>query len=142
MKIAIVGSRDFPKLDLVDKYIYHNIVNKLDLWKIDTDYLDTKMGLKPLCEIVSGKGGSVDLRAAEVARQYDIPLTEFPARWRIDGIYNHGAGIERNKLIAEYADIVVAFSDPGTNYKNSGTLSTCHFAANLGKSVRIITGIE
>lgn len=105
MKIAIVGSRDFGTLGLVEDY-----VRSLPL--------DTV--------VVSGGARGVDQRAEFVARQRDMPVQIFKADWTRHG---KSAGFRRNAQIVGYADKVVAFWDG----KSAGTKHTIGLARIAGK---------
>lgn len=135
-RLAVVGSRDFNYPDIVQKFLDN-------IFKWDTEY-ENKTGVKRSSyELVSGGGGFVDLFAERYARNQGYPVKIFLPKTGPDGRWLHkGSGIERNREIAAYADGVIAFLDITQNYKTSGTLSTCQFAAELTKPVRIITGIE
>jgi len=124
-KIAIVGSRDFPKLSLIDDLIHELIKNNY---------------INDIC-IVSGAGGAVDIRAEQIARRKKITVDIYPALWRgEDGKqpYDKAAGIKRNKQIVLNSHVVYAFYS-GIGYKFSGTLSTIEFAAKAGTPFKIFT---
>lgn len=110
--IAIVGSRNYPRLDQVAWYVEQ---------------------LAPSTVVVSGAGGAVDLKAAACARARGLHVIEYPADWgnlhvagavmrtKPDGTrYNVMAGFQRNSLIVTACTHVVAFWDG----KSQGTLDT------------------
>lgn len=85
MKVAIVGSRDWPDLDQVRKYV---------------------CGLSPDDVVVSGGADGVDDAAEKEAKRMNLARLIYPAQWRR---YGKSAGYIRNKKIVEAADRVVAF---------------------------------
>ncbi|RMH11289.1 MAG: DUF2493 domain-containing protein [Gammaproteobacteria bacterium] len=93
-KVVIAGSRDFHDYDLVmEKFL------GLCLGQV---------------EIVSGGAKGVDALGERLARELGYPLKVFPADWTKHG---KAAGPIRNRQMAEYADVLVAFWDgqsPGT----------------------------
>lgn len=119
MRIAIVGSRDYPEIEQVGEYI-HKLARE-NPWARPT--------------IVSGGARGVDTAAAAVARSCGFDVEVFPAHWRDgDGSYNRAAGIERNKRVVRSVDRVVAFWDG----ESRGTRSTIDAALALGIDVEVI----
>lgn len=93
MNVAIVGSREYPRMDAVRRY-----VRSLDEHDI----------------VISGGARGVDTVAERAARHLGIRVAVYPADWAIHGLR---AGAVRNKVIVEQAGRVVAFWDgesPGT----------------------------
>lgn len=110
MRVAIVGSRDWPDLEQVRKYV---------------------RGLQPDDIVVSGGAVGVDETAEREARRLNIARLIFPAQWR-----RHGkpAGYIRNKKIVDAADRVVAF-----HYRKSdGTQHTIDLAKEAEKPLEVI----
>lgn len=107
MKLAIVGSRNLHVQNF-------------------EDYLPSGV-----TEIVSGGAKGVDEGAAAYAKKKGINLTEFLPEY---SRYGRAAPLKRNALIAEYADMVLAFWDG----KSKGTLHTISLFEKLGKKVLII----
>jgi hypothetical protein len=98
MKIAIVGSRDYPHPQHVTDY-----VNTLPLDTI----------------IVSGGARGVDTWAEQAARRRGMTVIVFKADWKTFGKV---AGFMRNREIIDAADSVTAFWDlysPGTKHSIS-----------------------
>lgn len=91
MKLIIAGSRDLNPS-------YHIILRKLE----EVEWF-TK-----ITEVVSGKARGVDRAGEEFARQYEIPVKEFPADW---DKYGKAAGPIRNRQMAEYADALLLIWD-------------------------------
>lgn len=95
-KIIIIGSRrrDSYKDFLSTKCVFLTIYKEGDM-------------------IVSGgcpKGG--DKFAEILADMYDVPKKIFKAKWRKDGKYNKYAGFERNTLVAEFGNVMIACVAP------------------------------
>jgi YspA, cpYpsA-related SLOG family len=110
MKIAIVGSRDYPDLGAVVRFV---------------------KGLPPGTVVVSGGARGVDRTAEQAARAAGFEVLIFPADWE-----KHGrmAGFKRNVQIVNASDEVVAFWD----LRSHGTKHTLDFAKSVGKPVKII----
>ena len=83
--------------------------------------------------LVSGgcpKGGD---RFCEVfAKQYNIPIKIHYAEW---DKYGRGAGFQRNKYIAEDADVLIAVVSPD---RKGGTEDTIRKALGLGKTIALV----
>jgi len=108
MKIAIVGSREYPKLNLVSEYVK----------TLEKDVI-----------IISGGAKGVDLVAEQTARQRGFILIIHYADWN----KGKGAGLARNSLIVADADLIVAFWDG----KSTGTLDTLKKAKKAKKPYEI-----
>lgn len=114
MRVAFVGSRDYPRLDLV-----RNAVR----------------GLPEGSTVVSGGARGVDSVAAEAAEVYGHSTMIFPAAWRTkNGKFDKGAGYKRNKDIVRAADKIVAFYDG----QSKGTAHTIKLALAAKKPLVII----
>jgi hypothetical protein len=111
--VAIVGTSDYAALDKVRAYV--------EALPIET-------------VIVSGHGGKVDLLAEEIADRRGMAKIIHRAAWRVNGVYNPRAGFERNPLIVDDADRVVAFWDSISN----GTRNTITLTKAAGKPLEII----
>lgn len=92
-KVAVVGSRNFPNVELVRYYVLNFSRNT---------------------QLVSGGGGAVDLKAEETnsEREESPECKIFHADWDTHG---RAAGPIRNSEIADYADEVIAFWDRKTS---------------------------
>ena len=109
MKVAIVGSRNFPKLSWVREFVAR---------------------LPDTTTVVSGAARGVD-RAAEVAaKEHGLTVESFEAAWS----QGRGAGMARNSDIAAAAEVVVAFWDG----ESRGTMDTVRKAQAAGKPVHVI----
>ena len=76
--VGIIGSRDMPRLDAVEKFVAK---------------------LQPGTTVVSGGARGVDRTAAGAARRRGLPVVELFADW---DRYGKGAGHIRNEEIAKY----------------------------------------
>lgn len=110
-KVIIAGGRDFDDYDFLEKSI---------------DELNIEIG-----EVVSGKAPGVDTLGEKYAESKGISVKEFPADW---SSFGRAAGPIRNKQMAEYADVLVAFWDQ----KSKGTKSMINLALKNGLKVYII----
>lgn len=110
MRIGIVGSREFSRLDLVRA-------------RID----DFPGGVT----VVSGGARGVDLEAERYAREKGLEVVVCLADW--DGL-GKKAGFIRNQQIVDESDWVVAFWDG----KSRGTADTVKKAKAAGKLVDVV----
>jgi len=120
-KVAIVGSRDYPRLDLVGKFV---------------------LSLPQDVVVVSGGARGVDREAERIARSRGMPT---PWIFPVDKVGLPPFGTpeakrefgrrarERNAKIVFAADDVVAFYDG----ESDGTLNTITLARLAGKPVRV-----
>jgi hypothetical protein len=60
-------------------------------------------------EVVSGKAPGVDIQGEAWAKEKQIPVKEFPAKWKLHGF---AAGPLRNQEMAQYADACIAMAAP------------------------------
>jgi hypothetical protein len=114
MKIIIAGSRSFTD--------YEELVLVCDHLLSNLDQEDI--------EIVSGCASGADRLGEEYAKDNDYRLTKFPADWEK---YGRSAGYLRNRQMAEYADMLIAFWD--TN--SSGTKNMIQEARMNNLKIRI-----
>jgi hypothetical protein len=111
MKVGIVGSRDYPDLNQVEKFV---------------------ATLNPFDEVVTGGARGVDTAAEDAARKYlQVEPTIFLPDWNS---YGKGAGFIRNSKIVEHSDVVVAFWDR----KSRGTVDTMEKTKKAGKRLIVI----
>jgi hypothetical protein len=108
-RIAIVGSRQFPRLDLVEAFV---------------------VSLAPGTVVVSGGAQGVDNAAERAARACGLEVIIFHADWKVHG---RQAGPMRNAEIVAHADRVVAFWDG----RSQGTLNTIVQALRANLPVEI-----
>lgn len=108
MRVAIIGSREYPDLEQVRAYV---------------------RTLAPGVVVISGGAPGVDRTAAEAARARGLEVHEIRPDYARYG--RHLAPKMRNAEIAEAADIMVAFHDG----RSTGTLHAARCAEALGKRV-------
>ena len=90
MKIAIIGSRNYPRLARVSRFI-KELPNRHE------------------ATIITGDANGVDRTAIEAAMSHQVYRLEvYPAQW---DRYGRSAGMKRNPLIIQQADMVAAFWD-------------------------------
>lgn len=107
MIIGVIGSRTFKNYPLLDK-------------KLSELPYEIK-------EIVSGGAIGADRLGIRWARKNKINCKEFlPDHKKYKHAYHH-----RNRLIAEYCDILIAFWDG----RSTGTKYTINYMKSLGKEV-------
>ena len=109
MKIAVVGSRDFPDMELVRAFV---------------------RSLPKDTVIISGGARGVDRTAEEEAKKLGMVTEIYPADWQTHG---KKAGFLRNKQMVDAADRIVAFHDGVSR----GTLHTINLAKAADKPVEI-----
>lgn len=114
MKLAIIGSRTF-----------HDFDKALSVFKESFP-----KGL--VNEIVSGGAIGADAIGKRIAEHLGLKYTEFLPEWKK---YGRSAGIKRNTLIVNAADVVLAFWDG----KSRGTQNSIRTARAQGKRVIIST---
>lgn len=109
MRLAIVGSRQYPSLATIETYI---------------------RTLPAGTEIVSGGAPGVDRAAATYAGLVGLAVKEFKADWS----KGRGAGMARNGDIVDYADSLVAFWDGSS----PGTANSIERAIKAGKLLGVV----
>jgi len=113
MKLAIIGSRKFN----------------------DYEQLRDVAAQYPATEIVSSGARGTDMLAEKYAQQTGLPLKLFLPKFKTDKVPYHVRWFHvRNRELAEYADLILAF----WNSKSSGTKSTIRYARKLGKPIVVI----
>lgn len=88
MKVIVAGGRDFVP----------STVHQAEL-EATLQQLGCTM-------VVSGAARGADTFGEQVAQDMGIPVRRFPAEWKV---YGKSAGYRRNKVMANYADALVAF---------------------------------
>lgn len=109
-RIAVVGSREFKN--------YKQLEQEIDERYTEGDWL------------VSGGALGADSMAQRYAKEKGIPILIIYPRWRVNGVYDAGAGFKRNKEIVENSDIVLAFYQKG-RFQQGGTANTASWARKL-----------
>lgn len=114
MKVIIAGSREVEDYEEVCKAI---LLADFDI-----------------TEVVSGKALGVDTLGERYAKEFGIPIKEFPANWKPSpGVYNKAAGIQRNIQMGDYADGLIAI----WNGKSRGTKQMINYATKKGLKVYV-----
>lgn len=110
LKVAVVGSRNYTRLDLVRMAIevMHDNVT-----------------------VVSGSAKGVDQYAEKIARSRGLAVEIYPAEWEKFG---KRAGFVRNEKMVEVSDWVLAFWDG----VSKGTAHTIRIAAKAGKLAGVV----
>lgn len=130
MKAIIAGSRQITDYN----FFVNLLVNMLNKNNIS------------ISEIISGTAAGADQMGEEFAKDYNISLKKFPADWNnlnvvpcVVGVnkggvkYNKVAGHNRNQLMADYGDLLIAF-----HFDNSaGTKDMINRMIKLNKKVII-----
>jgi hypothetical protein len=111
MKIAVVGSRSFNNVKLLEE--------KLDTFKYQ------------IVELISGGAQGADTLAEAWALTNNVPVKLYKPDWKR---FAKAAGIKRNKQIIESCDYCIAFWDG----KSKGTASSLKFCEKLNKPFEII----
>ena len=110
-KVVICGGRDFNNYELLEEKC-NEILKGF------------------FVEVVSGCAKGADSLGVRYAEKKKVKVVEFPANWEK---YGRSAGPERNKKMAKYADMVIAFWDG----KSKGTKSMI----SLAKKSRLIVHV-
>lgn len=92
-------------------------------------------------QIVSGGADGPDAIAEEWAMEkaltdpgsWELPII-YEAKWRVNGVFNRTAGLERNTIIVRESDLILAFWDG----QSHGTYDTITKAKRMGKPVLIV----
>lgn len=114
MKVAIIGSRKFNSYNLLCENVPSNVT-----------------------EIVSGGAKGADTLAEQFADEHSLPKKIFLPKFKTDPTvgYHPGHFHQRNRQIAEYADMVIAFM-PESGSK--GTQSTINYAKKAGTPCQVV----
>lgn len=110
MKVGIVGSRSYPRLDLVAEFVN---------------------SLPPDSVIISGGARGVDCAAVQAAKVRGLAFKIHYPDWEGQG---KKAGFLRNRLIVGDATALIAFWDR----KSKGTAHTINLARIAGKLQAVI----
>lgn len=129
-RIIIAGGRDFNDYQLAEREFI-----------LCTDNLQSHQ-----VQIVSGGAKGADTIGEALHVKYNTNLAVFPAQWEVLGgvpcvigyrngkAYNKLAGINRNKLMAQNADMLLAFWDG----KSKGTKNMIDEAKKLKLEIKIV----
>lgn len=112
-RIVIAGSRDYNNYEEL-KFCMDNIVSEIEN---DDEII-----------IISGGCRGTDKLGERYAKEKGYKTEIYPAQWKI---YGRGAGLKRNKEMAEICDLVVCF----WNGDSPGTRAMIEFAKKCNKPV-------
>lgn len=115
MKLIIAGSRTLD----VSKFFIRDVMKNLGF--------DVQKPDQPT-EVVSGTANGIDKAGERFAKDYHIPVKQFPANW---DKFGKGAGHIRNKQMADYADALLLI----WNGSSSGSAGMKQQMEKLGKPV-------
>lgn len=113
IKLVVAGSRSFTNYELM----------RIKLNKLRESIGDF--------EVVSGKARGADSLGERYAKEYSLPIAEFPADW---DRFGKSAGFKRNEQMAQYADAVIVFWDG----KSKGSQHMINIAKNKDLPLREI----
>lgn len=113
-RVIIAGGRKFNNYSLL-KEKCDNILSNID----------------DRIAIVCGCADGADLLGEKYAKEKDYIVHYYPANWKL---YGKGAGMIRNKEMAENAEALIAFWDG----ESKGTKAMIEIAKNKNLKVRII----
>jgi hypothetical protein len=88
--------------------------------------------------IISGMADGPDAFGAAFAISNDIKLLPFPAKWKVDGVFDPKAGFKRNQQMLDegHPTHVLAMIDPAS--KTHGTDHMCSISNDAGIVVKKI----
>jgi hypothetical protein len=109
-KVIIAGGRDFNDFRQLEAVCNHHLSKLKDV------------------EIVSGMANGADKLGERYAKKHKLPVKRFPAKWKTNG---KAAGHIRNKEMADYSDMLIAFWDK----QSSGTGNMIELAKSKGIEV-------
>lgn len=92
-KIIVAGSRDFDDFFYLEKILDMLLSNKK----------------KEEIEIVHGDAPGADRLGKLYGEERGFRVKAFPAKWRVNGVYDNSAGYKRNVEMGDYADACVVF---------------------------------
>lgn len=97
------------------------------------DYELLKASIKPnkVGEIISGCAQGADTLGEQFAKEYNIPVKQFPADWNK---YGRSAGYLRNEEMAKYSTAVIVFWDG----QSKGTKHMIDLARKHNRALKII----
>lgn len=117
VRLIIAGGRDFNDYSLL------------------CDETSKFIGEEKNVTIISGLARGADRLGCRFAEENNYTLEGFAAQWKLpNGVYDHSAGIKRNKLMAKNADSLIAFWDGDSR----GTMSMIDFAAEMGLNIKVV----
>ena len=132
-RIIIAGGRDFIGSNNYINMGVTQTANEI----VDDVFLSHVIDLEPQeIQILSGAARGADLIGVALANHYNTNLAMYPAQWHPngeDGEMDRSAGHKRNALMADNADVLLAFWDK----KSKGTESMINIAKKKGLLVTV-----
>jgi len=113
MKLLIAGSRDF---------------NNYFLLKEEVNKLKNKYNINT---IISGKARGADVLGEQYAKEYNLNILEYDAKW---DNYGKRAGMIRNEIMGDECDIAIVFWDGFS----TGSLNMINYIKKLQKPLILI----
>lgn len=113
-RIVIAGCRDYDNFAEAKTFIDDCLSEFTDKYAI---------------VVLSGGARGADAIGERYAKQNGFEVERYPADW---ARYGKGAGLRRNKTMAEVCDLVICFWDG----KSRGTKSMIEYARKCGKPVK------
>ena len=130
-KVLIAGGRDFNNYELLKQKC--------------NEFLKD---IKDEIVIISGKANGADTLGEQYAKENGYEIEEYPAQWndltaepckikhnRYGKPYNALAGFNRNKLMVDSANLVIAFWDN----KSNGTRDTINYSKKKNVELEIVS---
>jgi hypothetical protein len=93
MRLVVAGGRRF-----YDKARVYRLLDRI--------YAET-----PNLEIVTGLADGADTFGLEWAKERGVKYHEYPAKWRVNGVFDKGAGHKRNREMAKFGTAALIFWD-------------------------------
>lgn len=113
MRTIIAGSRD--------RIYYRDVVKAIEESGFD------------ITTVVSGRCRGTDMLGEHWAKIHGVPVDPYPAKWKVNGILDRGAGLKRNVMMAENAEALVAVWDGASD----GTRHMIRVATDKGLKVYV-----
>jgi len=114
IRLIIAGGRDFNSVDM--------IVDAMADYDLDS------------LTIISGTARGADQLGEHYAKVKDIPIERYPAKWKVNGVFNRAAGYQRNVVMAQNATHLLAFWDG----RSRGTKHMIDVAKEHGLDVNVV----
>ncbi len=114
MKLIVAGSRRITDYNVVKEAIDGLVAQGM-----------------AITTIIEGTARGVDRLASRYAQEHALENIRVPAEWKL---YQRGAGIQRNRRMAEMGDAMLALWDG----RSRGTMNMIQIAKSLGLPVTVV----
>ena len=133
-RVMICGSRTFNDYSLLEEQVILAL-NKRNITRAEHNII-----------IISGKAKGADTLGEQFAKQYELQVEEYPAKWndfsepcrikynKFGNPYNALAGMNRNTDMINVSDLVIMFHDG----KSKGTFDDWNKCKKLNKDYEYI----